>query len=298
MASKHPFKHYPSNAQQQRFRLHLLATLIVIMSLILILRLANLQISEFKKYQTLSLKNQMNIIPIAPPRGVILDRNGVLLAENIPVYVLEVIPEHVKDIKKTIARLRQLIPSISDEDIENFNRSKQQNRSFVPIPIKLKLTQEEVALFATNQHRFSGVSIKARLMRHYPQGEIAAHTLGYVGRINLQELQQVDPTNYRATNFIGKSGIEKYYEDILHGKVGYQTVETDVSGRTIRVVNKIYPQSGKKLYLSLDIRLQKAAYEALKDKRGAAVIIDTTNGEILAIASSPSFRSKSFCKWR
>jgi penicillin-binding protein 2 len=289
MASKHPFKHYPSDAQQQRFRLNLLATLIIIMSLVLILRLANLQISEFKKYQTLALQNQMNVIPIAPPRGVVLDRNGVLLAENIPVYVLEIIPEHVKNIKKTIARLRELIPSISDEDIESFNRSRQQKRSFVPIPIKVKLTQEEVALFATNQHRFSGVSIKARLMRYYPHGEITAHTVGYVGRMNLQELQQADPANYRATNFIGKSGVEKYYENLLHGKVGYQTVETDVSGRTIRVINKVYPQSGKKLYLSMDIRLQKAVYDALKGKRGAAVVIDASNGEVLAIASSPTF---------
>lgn len=283
------FNHFPNDFGEQRFRLNLLAALIIILSLILILRLAYLQISEFKKYQTLSLKNQMNIIPIAPPRGVILDRNGVLLAENIPVYVLEIVPEHVKDMKKTIARLRELIPSISDDDVETFTRTRLQNRSFIPVPIKLKLTQEEVAVFAINQYRFPGVSIKARSMRHYPLGEMTAHVLGYVARINLQELKTVDPTNYRATNFIGKSGVEKYYEDELHGKVGYQIIETDVSGRTIRVVNKLNPHSGKKLYLSIDMRLQEAAYEALKGKRGAAVVIDSRNGEILAMVSSPSF---------
>lgn len=283
------FKYYSSESQNQRFRLNLLAAILIILSLILILRLAFLQISEFKRYQTLSLKNQMSIIPIAPPRGVILDRNGVLLAENIPVYVLEIIPEHVKNIKLTLAKLQQLLPSITDEDIDNFNRAKLQNRSFVPIPIKLKLSQEEVAVFAINQYLFSGVSIKARLMRHYPLGEITAHVLGYVGRINIQELRQVNPTNYRATNFIGKSGIEKYYEDILHGKVGYQMVETDVSGRTLRVINKVNPHSGAKLYLSIDSRLQEAAYEALKDKRGAVVVINSHNGEILAMVSSPSF---------
>ncbi|HCC3224486.1 TPA: penicillin-binding protein 2 [Legionella pneumophila] len=263
--------------------------MLIILSLILILRLAFLQISEFKRYQTLSLKNQMSVIPIAPPRGVILDRNGVLLAENIPVYVLEITPERVKDMKQTLTKLRELIPSITDEDIDSFNKTRLQNRSFVPIPIKLKLSQEEVATFASNQYHFPGVSIKARLMRHYPLGEITAHALGYVGRINIQELKQVDSTNYRATNFIGKAGVEKYYEDILHGKVGYQMVETDVSGRTLRIINKVNPHSGAKLYLSIDARLQEAAYNALKDKRGAVVVINSRNGEVLAMVSSPSF---------
>ncbi|MFI4919531.1 MAG: penicillin-binding protein 2 [Legionellales bacterium] len=289
MALNQSFNHHRTDSQQQGFRLNLLVALLIILSLILILRLAFLQISEFKKYQTLSLKNQMTVIPIAPPRGVILDRNGVLLAENIPVYVLEIIPEHVKDIKKTLANLQQLIPSISSDDIDTFNRAKLQNRSFIPIPIKLKLTQEEVAVFAINQYRFSGVSIKARLMRHYPLGEMTAHILGYVSRINLQELKSVNATNYRATNFIGKAGIEKYYEDTLHGKVGYQMVETDVSGRTLRVINKLNPHSGTKIYLSIDTRLQKAAYDALQGKRGAVVVINSRNGEILAMLSSPSF---------
>ncbi|HAT6956864.1 TPA: penicillin-binding protein 2 [Legionella pneumophila] len=283
------FKNYRAESQHQRFRLNLLIAILIILSLILILRLAFLQISEFKRYQTLSLKNQMSVIPIAPPRGVILDRNGVLLAENIPVYVLEITPERVKDMKQTLAKLRDLLPSITDEDIDNFNKARLQNRSFVPIPVKLKLSQEEVATFASNQYHFPGVSIKARLMRHYPLGEITAHALGYVGRINVQELKQVNSTNYRATNFIGKAGIEKYYEDILHGKVGYQMVETDVSGRTLRIINKVNPHSGAKLYLSIDARLQEAAYNALKDKRGAVVVINSRNGEILTMVSSPSF---------
>lgn len=282
-------KNYRIESQHQLFRINLLVAFIIILSLILILRLAFLQISEFKKYQTLSLKNQMSIIPIAPPRGVILDRNGVLLAENIPVYVLEIIPEHVKNMEHTLTELQKLLPSITNEDIINFRKIQKQNRAFVPIPIKLKLTQEEVALFAINQYHFPGISIKGHLMRHYPLDEITAHVLGYVGRINIQELKTVDPINYRATNFIGKAGIEKYYEDILHGKVGYQMVETDVSGRTLRIVDKINPVSGVKLYLSLDTRLQKAAYEALKDKRGAVVAINPKNGEVLAMVSSPSF---------
>ncbi|MGC1181449.1 penicillin-binding protein 2 [Legionella sp.] len=283
------FRNYQTESQHQRFRLNLLIAFVIILSSILILRLAYLQISEFKKYQTLSLKNQLDITPMAPPRGVILDRNGVLLAENIPVYVLEIIPEHVKNLQQTLKQLHKLLPSITKDDLENFNRLRKQNRSFMPIPIKLKLTQEEVALFAINQYHFPGVSIKARLMRYYPQGEITAHVLGYVSRINIQELRTVDPTNYRATNFIGKAGIEKYYENILHGKVGYQMAETDASGRTLRVIDKINPHSGSKLYLSIDTRLQKAAYEALKNKRGAAVVINSKNGEVLALVSSPSF---------
>lgn len=289
MALNQSFKHYRADSQHQSFRLNLLVAFLIILSLVLILRLAFLQISEFKRYQTLSLKNQMSIIPIAPPRGVILDRNGVLLAENIPVYVLELIPEHIKNIDDTINRLRKLLPSITDDDIKNFYRAKKQNRSYVSIPIKLKLNQDEVATFASNQYYFPGVNIKARLMRHYPLGEMAAHVLGYVGRINLEELKAVNPTNYRATNFIGKSGVEKYYEDILHGTVGYQMVETDVRGRTIRVLSKVNPHSGAKLYLSIDMRLQEAAYQALKDKRGAVVVIDSHNGEILTMVSSPSF---------
>ncbi|MFI4963154.1 MAG: penicillin-binding protein 2 [Legionellales bacterium] len=289
MALNQSFKNYRADSQDQCFRINLLATLLIILSLILILRLAYLQISEFKKYQTLSLKNQMSISPIAPPRGVILDRNGILLAENVPVYVLEIIPEHVKDIQLTLGKLQKILPCITTEEIAIFNRARLQNRSFVPIPIKLKLTQEEVAIFALNQYHFPGVSIKAQLMRHYPLGEMTAHVLGYVGRINIPELKQVDPSNYRATNFIGKAGVEKYYEDQLHGKVGYQVVETDVSGRTLRVINKVNPHSGSKLYLSIDMRLQEAAYEALKDNRGAAVVIDSRNGEILAMVSSPSF---------
>ena len=272
-----------------RLRLDFLMGLVIVLSLLLLVRLGYLQIIQFSRYETLSLKNQMSIIPIAPPRGIILDRNGIVLAENIPVYVLEITLEHIKNKDKIIAQLRTLIPSISDDDVENFEHARAQNRSYTPIPLKLKLTEEEVAIFATHQYRFPGVTIKARLMRYYPLGEIAAHVLGYVGRINVKELNQVDDINYRGTNFIGKTGIENYYEDKLHGKVGYQQVETDVRGRTVRVVSKTPPLSGEKLVLSLDIRLQQAAYEALKDKRGAVVAIDPRNGEVLVLASSPSF---------
>ncbi len=289
MRLNHSVKNDHFETQLHHFRLSLLVALLVILSLILVLRLAYLQFSQFKRYATLSLKNQMSILPIAPPRGVILDKNGVILADNIPVYVLEIIPERVKNTADTLQKLKALLPSITDDDIDNFNHACRQNRAYVPIPFKLKLSQEEVAILASNQHLFPGVSIKARLMRYYPLGETAAHVLGYVGRINEQELQQFDSTNYRATNFIGKAGVEKYYEDMLHGQVGYQQVETDVSGRTLRVLSKQTPISGEKIYLTIDARLQQAAYLAMQDKRGAVVAMSPKNGDILAMVSSPSY---------
>lgn len=278
-----------NGAYSHQFRLSLLAAVLIILSLVLVLRLAYLQFSQFKRYATLSLKNQMSILPIAPPRGVILDKNGVILADNAPVYVLEIVPERVKHLDKTLKKLKALLPSVTDDDIDNFERARRQNLAYEPIPFKLKLTQEEVAIFASNQHLFPGVSIKARLMRYYPMGHAAAHLLGYVGRINEQELKEVNYTNYRATNFIGKSGIEKYYEDTLHGQVGYQQVETDVSGRTLRIISKQTPISGAKLYLTIDARLQQAAYDAMRDKRGAVVVMKTTGGDVLAMVSSPSY---------
>lgn len=282
-------KHERYESDMHRFRLSLIVAVLLIFSLILILRLAYLQFSEYRRYATLSLKNQMSIIPIAPSRGIILDKNGVLLADNIPVYVLEIIPERVKNLNITLDRLKELLPSITEDDIDNFNHARSQNRSYVPIPIKLKLTQEDVAIFASNQYQFPGVSIKARLMRYYPLADKTAHLLGYVGRINVQELQKVNHTNYRATNFIGKTGIEKYYEDLLHGKVGYQQVETDVSGRTLRVISKQTPISGDKMYLTIDARLQEVAFNAMQGKRGAVVAMSVKNGDILAMLSSPSF---------
>ena len=287
-------KHYSTKSQRnesqiQEFRLSLLFACLIMLSFVLILRLAYLQFSQYKRYATLSLKNQMSILPIAPPRGLILDRNGVVLADNIAVYVLDIIPERVKDLPQTLQNLQKLLPSITNDDIEIFNRVRKSHHSYESIPFKLKLSQEDVATFASNQYLFPGVSIKARLIRYYPLKDIAAHVLGYVGRINIQELQHVDTSNYRASNFIGKAGIEKYYENKLHGQVGYQQVETDVSGRAVRVLSKQPPQSGEKLTLTIDARLQAVAYQALLGKRGAVVAMKVKNGEILALASSPSF---------
>lgn len=271
------------------FRFKLVNFFIVLLCLLLLLRLAYLQILHFKRYETLSFKNQLNIIPIAPPRGMIFDKNGIVLAENRPVHVLEITKERVKDIEKTLTKLEQLIPSITKEEIESFKRAAKNHRPFVPIPLKLKLTEEEAAIFANNQFYFPGVSLNARLLRFYPFGETTAHILGYVSRMSAEDLAQVDPKNYRATDFIGKIGIEKFYEAILHGKIGYQLVETNANGRMVRALNKQNPVAGQNIYLTIDSHLQKEANEALQNKRGAVVVVKVDSGDILAMVSKPSF---------
>ncbi|MDF1678313.1 MAG: penicillin-binding protein 2 [Legionellaceae bacterium] len=283
-----------NHADVHGVRLNLLIIFLIICSLTLVLRLAYLQFAQYKRFATLSLKNQMSITPIAPTRGIIVDRNNVVLAENIPVYAIEIIPNRVKNLSETLTQLKALLPSVTNEDIEHFNRIQKQTRSYLPVPFKLQLTQEEVAIFATHQYAFPGVHLKAELMRHYPLGEITAHVLGYVGRLNVDDLNRVDSTNYRATNFIGKTGIERFYEDKLHGDVGYQQLETDVSGRAIRTLSKQAPISGSKLTLTLDARLQARTHHALKGKEGAVAVIHVTTGEVLALVSTPSYDPNQF----
>ncbi len=278
-----------NNANMQSFRLSILMAFVVVSALILILRLGYLQLAQFKRFATLSLKNQMSIVPLDPPRGVILDRFGVILAENQPIYGLEITPERVKNLEALLSHLQMRLPSITNEDIALFHKERRQHPSYASIPIKIKLNPEEVATFASHQYEFPGVTIKAQLMRHYPMGPISAHVVGYVGRINVQELKTLEASNYQATHFIGKSGIEKYYETTLHGQVGYQQVETDVSGRTLRVLSKQPPVSGQQLSLTLDARLQTIAYEALNHQPGAVVLMNVRNGDVLALVSTPSF---------
>ncbi len=190
----YPTKHKP-HLQQETFRLTLLGAFIIICCLILILRLGYLQFSQYKRFATLSLKNQMSILPIAPPRGIIFDRNGEVLAENRPVYVLEIVPERVKNPQETLARLQALLPSITADDIDQYWRQRRQHHAYTPIPIKMKLTQDDVATFASHQYQFPGINIKAQLMRFYPLGEMTAHVVGYVGRINIAELKQLNVSN-------------------------------------------------------------------------------------------------------
>ena len=278
------------NKEVGLFNRRLLTSILIIFILAagLLLRLCYLQIIQHGTYTTLSQKNQVTLLPIAPNRGLIYDRNGVLIAQNVPVFSLELIPDKIKDLKKIIGELQQII-DITPEDIQRFNKQVKQHRRFDTVPLKIKLNDDEVARFYANQYLFPGVFIKAQLLRYYPLGPSFADVVGYVGRINEKELSEINQTNYASTNFIGKLGIESQYEDQLHGEVGYQQVETDANGRIVRVLKRIPPKPGENLYLSVDSRLQIAAENALGDEFGAVVVIQPATGEILAMASKPNY---------
>ncbi len=266
---------------------------IIIMMLGIVGRLVYLQIFSHQHYTTLSQKNRLKIVPLPPTRGLIYDRNGLLLAKNIPSFSLELIPEQIKDIDDTLIRLNKLIP-ISDSDRKHFRRLVKQKRRFQSIPLRYRLTEEEVARFSVNRHLFKGASIQARLIRYYPFGEAGVHTIGYVGRIDTRELQRIDSANYSATTHIGKLGIERSYEKILHGQVGYQQEEVNAQNRTLRILDKTPPIAGKNLTLNIDIKLQRFADEALGEYRGSIVAIDPRNGEVLILVSKPAYDPNPF----
>lgn len=294
MQKRIPIKNHQREMNLIAKRLMFCLFVIFIMTLVLVIRLAYLQVSKRDVYSTLSTNNWLDLVPTEPSRGLIYDRNGVLLAENIPVFSLDVIPIQVtEDFNKTIKDLGKII-SLNENDLQQFNKQLKQHRRFDDIPLKLRLTEEEVARFTQNQYRFPGFYVKARLMRHYPFNESFAHVLGYVGRINAQELAEIDPINYSASHYIGKDGVEKFYEEELHGTVGYEEVENDASNKPIRILKQIKGTSGKNLYLTLDSGLQLAAEKAFNGKRGAAVAIQPETGQVLAMVSSPSYDPNAF----
>ncbi len=265
------------------------AGLVVVVLLgVVLARYAKLQILDHEHFTTLSRENRVKLLPLPPTRGLIYDRNGVVLAQNVPTHSLVIIPEQVEDIDLTIAGLATLI-AIDDTDIARFHKLRRQHRRFESVPIRIHLSPEEVARFAVNQHRFPGVEIEARLLRDYPMADVTAHVLGYVGRISEQDLREIDPSEYSGTSHIGKGGVEKFHEADLHGKVGVQQVEVNVLGRVIRVLEEEPPVPGKDLYLSIDANLQQEALEAFGDEIGAAVAIDPRTGYVLALASKPGF---------
>ena len=259
-----------------------------VLLILLLIRLVYLQISNQEHYATLSDNNRVSIQPIAPTRGLIFDRNGVLLAQNLPSFTLEIIPEHVKDLDKTLNHLAQLI-NISKEDLKRFHKNRRKKRRFEGVPLRFRLNDEEVAKISVQQNNLEGVEIKAQLSRHYPQGKLAVHAVGYVSRINERELKKLNASNYSATTHIGKVGIERTYESILHGKVGFQRVETNAQGRVLRVIDRTLPVSGKNIYLNLDSKVQAIAEKNLEGHNGALVAIDPRNGAILAMVSVPVY---------
>ena len=267
----------------------LIAGVVMVFLLILLLsRLVYLQITNQKHYTTLSDNNRVSIRPIPPTRGLIFDRNGILLAQNLPSFTLEIVTEHVDDLNKTLEHLGQLI-SISEDDLKRFHKNRRKKRRFEGIPLRYRLNDDEVAKISVQQNDLPGVIINAQLSRHYPQGKLASHAVGYVSRINEKELRTLNASNYSATTHIGKVGIERTYEDLLHGQVGFQHVETNAQGRILRILDRTLPVSGKNLYLNLDSRVQAIAEESLAENNGALVAIDPRNGAVLAMVSVPVY---------
>ncbi|MGR5237426.1 penicillin-binding protein 2 [Vibrio alfacsensis] len=270
---------------------------IVVLMGLLVANMYNIQVNQFQDYQTRSNDNRIKIVPIAPNRGLIYDRNGVLLAENRPVFNLELTPEKIKDIDGTIKEL-QTILDITPEQITRFERERKRTRRFKSVPLLTQLNEKQVAVFSVNQHRFPGVEISATLKRYYPFSEVLTHVIGYVSRINDRDMQRLireeKDANYQATRDIGKLGIEKYYEDILHGTAGYQEVEVNSRGRVIRTLKYVPPIPGEDIVLNLDINLQLYVHQLLDGRRGSAVVLDPRDNGVLAMVSSPSYDPNAF----
>ncbi|MCR9883393.1 penicillin-binding protein 2 [Vibrio alginolyticus] len=270
---------------------------IVVLMGALVANMYNIQVNQFQDYQTRSNDNRIKVVPIAPNRGLIYDRNGVLLAENRPVFNLELTPEKIKDIDATIQEL-QTILEITPDQIERFHHERKRTRRFKSVPLLTQLNEKQVAVFSVNQYRFPGVEISATLKRYYPFSEVLTHVIGYVSRINDRDMQRLireeKDANYQATRDIGKLGIEKYYEDLLHGTAGYQEVEVNSRGRVIRTLKYVPPVPGKDIVLNLDINLQLYVHQLLDGRRGSAVVIAPRDNGVLAMVSSPSYDPNSF----
>lgn len=288
MATRFTLKDHFRESRLINGRLLFAAFLSVLVFSAVFVRLVVLQVVEYEHFDSLSDRNRVDIEPLPPQRGLIYDRNGVMVAENIPTFSLEMVPEKVPDLEQTIAELTTLM-SLTDEDIEEFRERLKQHRHFHQVVVRQRLTEQEVARFSANRHRFPGVDIEGRLIRHYPQGNLFAHAVGYVGRINERELQIIDQQDYKGTLQIGKTGVEKEYEETLHGEVGYRQVETNVQGRIVREIMSEPSHSGDDLFLNLDINLQRVAGEALTDFNGSVVALDPRNGAVLALVSKPDF---------
>lgn len=271
-----------------RFRAIVAAFLCLLLIGLLLTRLAWLQIIGHEHFVDLSENNRIRLMELPPTRGLIYDRNGVILAENKPTFHLEVIPEQVEDMEATLKGLADLV-TLKDSDIRRFKEALKVHRSFQRISLRTRLNEAEVAKLAVNHYRFPGVDVNARLTRYYPQGESAAHVVGYVGRITQKDLAVINEGNYRGTNYIGKTGLEKYYESELHGRVGQQKVEVNAQGRILRVIEKAPPVPGNDLVLNLDMELQHIAEEALGDFAGAVIAIEPHNGAVVVFVSKPGY---------
>ena len=288
----------PELRDPQRELLHFRRRLLIAGAMVIVAfggllgRFVYLQLFQHSHYQTLAESNRIAIVPIVPNRGVMTDRNGVVLAQSYSAYTLEVTPSRVKNLDETIDGLATIV-EVQARDRKRFKRLLEESKNFESLPLRTRLSDEEVARFAVNRYRFPGVEIKARLFRQYPFGEVASHVTGYISRINDKDVERVDAwnetANYKGSDYIGKVGVELAYERDLHGTTGWEEVEVDAGGRAVRTLSRTPPISGNNLKLALDIRLQQAAEQAFGDRRGALVAIEPATGDVLAFVSKPGF---------
>ncbi|MGD9774602.1 penicillin-binding protein 2 [Diaphorobacter sp.] len=283
-----------TEADTGRFRLRVLVVGVVVLLafLLIVARLVVLQVVRHEDLADQAESNRTAIVPIVPNRGLILDRNGVVLATNYSAYTLEITPSRTMDLEATIDELAKIV-DIQPRDRRRFKRLREESRSFDSLPIRTRLSDEEVARFAAQRYRFPGVDIKARLFRNYPLGEVASHAIGYIGRINQREKERIedseDAANYRGTDYIGKLGVEQSFEATLHGQTGFERMETSAGGHAVRRLASQPATPGNTVMLSLDIKLQKLIEDMFGERRGALVALDPRNGEVLALVSKPTF---------
>jgi penicillin-binding protein 2 len=282
------FKDNPEESRLFLNRIIAAFVFILILTVGLIVRLAYLQIVGHDLYSTKAKENSIKFEPTVPSRGIIYDRRGNILAENTQTYSLEIIPEQAENLEETLEKLKKIL-NISDEKVELFQKLRKRQKKFIGIPLLPNMTEEELAKFAVVRPFFRGVDVHVRQLRYYPYADLAAHVVGYVGRINEAEMKELPIAEYRGSTFIGKLGIESSYESVLHGTTGYAEIETNVQGRPLKTIKEVTPISGANLYLTLDMELQKTAYDALEQYNGAVVAIEIETGNVLVFASRPRF---------
>lgn len=288
MSDHNAFKDPHRDQRIYGLRLLIAGGLVLLGMMVLLGRYYYLQVTQHEVYATQSERNRVHVQPVSPTRGLIYDRNGVLLADNMPSFTLSVVKERVEDMAALLANIDQLV-GLDATEIERFEKLLSRRRPYEATPLKFNLSEREQGILAVNQFRLEGIEINAELVRFYPFGELFAHVIGYVGRINDAEIQKLDPKVYAGTDVIGKNGLEAQYESQLLGTVGYEHVETNARGRVMRVLERFEPESGADLVLNMDVRLQQAAYDAVAGERAGVVVIEVETGGILAMASSPSY---------
>jgi penicillin-binding protein 2 len=274
-------------------RVTVLSAMMVLVMLGLLYRYFSLQVIQNEEYRAQSDRNRIAVRTVAPTRGVIVDRSGNLLAVNQPSFTLAITPERADDLDAVLATVSDLL-GLTETDIELFTEARKRRRPLSPVPLKYRLTDEELAVIAVNKHALSGVSVLSELTRHYPEGDLLGHALGYVGRIGIDDVDQSEKEAYRGISHIGKVGLEAYYEDILRGGLGVSRIETNARGVELDVIDRIEPVPGAELTLHLDIELQRVAASAMGDMRGAVVALDPTTGGVLSAVSSPRYDPNKF----